>query len=65
MLLSSTAYTLRAPALTAKKARMPEPVPTSSTTLSRKSDGLESIARSYVPVRTWSCSMFCWCSSMP
>lgn len=35
MPVASTAYTLRAPALAAKRARMPLPVPTSSTTCSR------------------------------
>mmetsp|Transcript_16057 Transcript_16057/g.60734 ORF Transcript_16057/g.60734 Transcript_16057/m.60734 type:complete len:276 (+) Transcript_16057:291-1118(+) len=62
---ASMAYTLRAPALAAKKARIPLPVPTSTTTLPRKSAGLEMNALWYVPVRTASWSMFCWCTSCP
>lgn len=34
MVDASTAYTLAAPACTAKKERIPEPAPTSKTTLS-------------------------------
>ena len=41
MLEPSTAYTFLAPACWAKKLKIPDPAPTSSTTLSRKSADLE------------------------
>ena len=57
--LASTAYTRLAPAIAAKNDSIPDPAPTSMTTLSLKSRAFSSMAVKYVPVRTASWSMFC------
>ena len=57
---ASIAYTLAAPAFAAKNDRIPEPAPTSTTTLPSKSARFCWIASMYVVVRTLSSSIVCW-----
>ena len=65
MYVASTAYTFLAPFCAAQMARIPEPVPTSSTTLSLNDRGFMRTALWYAVMRAWSSSMSFWWYKYP